>query len=108
VPVPAPVSVPAPVPTVISTTAVSIYTFMPCDTPIPIWPDDNMCIITLEPILENADVVQCQRCKKLCLLEAMNEWFKVAKNCPHCRAPSDRVEFIVGKGAEPASEVSLF
>uniref|UniRef100_A0A6C0HHU5 Major capsid protein N-terminal domain-containing protein n=1 Tax=viral metagenome TaxID=1070528 RepID=A0A6C0HHU5_9ZZZZ len=100
--VPAPVPVPVPVPSVavISANAISIYanTFVSCDTIIPIPSDDNWCVITLEPILENTDVVQCQQCKKLCLLEAMNEWFNVQKSCPHCRASSDRVEFIVGKG----------
>jgi len=96
--VPVPVPVPVPSVAVISATAVSIYTFISCDTIITIPPDDNMCVITLEPIEENADVVQCQQCRKLCLLEAMNEWFKVQKSCPHCRAHSDRVEFIVGKG----------
>jgi len=95
-----PVPVPAPSVAVISANAISIYanTFVSCDTIIPIPLDDNMCVITLEPILENTDVVQCQQCKKLCLLEAMNEWFKIEKFCPHCRAHSDRVEFIVGKG----------
>ena len=94
------VPVPSNVPMVVSANAISIYanTFIAGDTFITIPPDDTMCVITLEPILENADVVQCQQCKKLCLLAAMNEWFKITKNCPHCRAHSDRVEFIVGKG----------
>ena len=82
----------------IGATGVSIYAFIPCDTPIPIPSDDNMCVITLEPIEENEDIVQCQQCRKLCFLSAMNEWFKVQKSCPHCRAHSDRVEFKCGKG----------
>ena len=110
--VPMPITVPSvAVPMVISANRISIHTFMPCDTPIPISPSpyDNICVITLELILENADVVQCQQCKKLSMLTAMNEWFKVTKNCPHCRADSDRVEFKCGKGkgASPASSYEV-
>jgi hypothetical protein len=105
VPVPVPaVPVPAvPVPAVISATAVSIYTFMPCDTPIPISPSpyDNICVITLELIFENMDIVQCQQCRKLSMLEAINEWFNVSKTCPHCRASQSGVGFISGKASTP-------
>lgn len=109
VPVPVPVPVPSNVPMVISATAISIHAFVPSDTPIPISPSpyDNICVITLELILENADVVQCQQCKKLSMLTAMNEWFKIQKSCPHCRANSDRVEFIVGKGKCPDAPLAL-
>jgi len=101
--VPAPVPVPVPVPSVavISANSISIYTFIACDTLIPIPPDDTMCVITLEPILENTDVVQCQQCRKLSMLEAMNEWFNVSKTCPHCRASQSGVGFISGKASTP-------
>ena len=88
-----------PVPVVISATTVSIYTFIPSDTLITIPSNDIMCIITLEPIEENADVVQCQECRKQCLMSAINEWFKVSKTCPHCRANQSGVGFISGKAS---------
>ena len=90
------VPVPVPVPMVIGAN-----TFIPCDTIIPIPPDNNYCLITLEPILENTDIVQCQECRKLCFLVAMNEWFKVSKTCPHCRASQSGVGFISGKASTP-------
>lgn len=60
--------------------------FIPCDTLINIPPDDNSCVITMEPIELNSDVVQCNQCRKICMMEALNEWFKTSKTCPHCRA----------------------
>ena len=71
--------------------------FLACDTVISLPSDENVCVITLEPLHDNTDVVQCPQCHKVCLLEAMKEWFKRQKCCPHCRAPSDRVQFITGK-----------
>ena len=71
--------------TPISTTPRNI-SFIPCDTLINILPDDNSCIITMEPIEQSSDVVQCRQCRKICMMEAMNEWFKTSKTCPHCRA----------------------
>ena len=61
-------------------------------------PPDAVCVITLEPIGENVDIVRCVQCHKSCLMEAMNEWFKVSKTCPHCRAASrDYAIFFSGK-----------
>jgi len=76
---------------------VDVVLFVSSDTIITIPSDDTMCVITLEPIEENADIVQCQECRKLCLMSAMNEWFKVSKTCPHCRANGGSA-FIAGKG----------
>jgi hypothetical protein len=61
-------------------------------------PPDAMCVITLVQIGENADIVRCEQCHNSCLMEAMNEWFKVSKTCPHCRASSrDYAMYICGK-----------
>ena len=70
--------------------------FIPCDTLINISPDNNSCVITMEPIEPNNDIVQCNQCRKICIMEAMNEWFKTSKTCPHCRA-SHNGAFICGK-----------
>ncbi len=75
----------------------SSTSFLACDTVIPLPSDANVCVITLEPLHDDTDVVQCSQCQKVCLLEAMKEWFKIQKSCPHCRAHSDRVQFITGK-----------
>jgi hypothetical protein len=58
---------------------------------------DDICIITLEPIIENGDIVKCMQCSKICMMDALNEWFKTSKTCPHCRASHSNVEFICGK-----------
>ena len=50
----------------------------------------------MEPIEANNDIVQCNQCRKICMMEAMNEWFKTSKTCPHCRA-SHNGAFICGK-----------
>jgi hypothetical protein len=72
--------------------------FIPCDTLINIPTDDNSCIITMEPIEPNNDIVQCNQCRKICMMEAMNEWFKTSKTCPHCRASHNGVSaFNCGK-----------
>ena len=62
-----------------------------------ITPDDT-CVITLESIEENANIVRCEQCYKSCLMTSMNEWFKVSKSCPHCRASmSEYAMYICGK-----------
>ena len=72
--------------------------FIPCETLINIPPDDNSCVITMEPIEANNDIVQCNQCRKICMMEAMNEWFKTSKTCPHCRASHNGgSSFICGK-----------
>jgi hypothetical protein len=72
--------------------------FIPCDTLINISADDNSCVITMEPIEPNNDIVQCNQCRKICIMEAMNEWFKTSKTCPHCRASHNGVSaFNCGK-----------
>lgn len=75
-----------------------INTFQP-DNDMDIFiPSDAMCVITLVKIGENADIVRCEQCHNSCLMEAMNEWFKVSKTCPHCRAASrDYAIFFSGK-----------
>ena len=98
-----------PSPSPSTSTIVDVVLFVSSDTIITIPLDDNFCVITLEPIEENADIVQCQECRKLCLMSAMNEWFKVSKTCPHCRV-SGGSAFIAGKGKErgqPAGYTSL-
>lgn len=100
---------PSPSPSPSTSTIVDVVLFVPSDTIITIPLDDNFCVITLEPIEENTDIVQCQECRKLCLMSAMNEWFKVSKTCPHCRV-SGGSAFIAGKGRErgqPAGYTSL-
>ena len=75
-----------------------INTFQPDNDMLLIIPPDAVCVITLEPIGENVDIVRCVQCHKSCLMEAMNEWFKVSKTCPHCRAASrDYAIFFSGK-----------
>ena len=100
---------PSPSPSTSTSSIVDVVLFVPSDTIITIPLDDNFCVITLEPIEENADIVQCQECRKLSLMSAMNEWFKVSKTCPHCRV-SGGSAFIAGKGRErgqPAGYTSL-
>ena len=72
--------------------------FIPSNTIINIQLNDNICVITLEPIEDNIDVVQCQKCRKICIMEAINEWFKTSKTCPHCRTESRGIiDFKCGK-----------
>ena len=56
-----------------------------------------MCVITMEPIAKDTDVVQCQQCMQLAALEAMKEWFSRSKTCPCCRAKYPEVQFLAGK-----------
>ena len=81
----------------VPSTPINYLSFIPCETLINIPTDDNSCIITMEPIELNSDVVQCNQCRKICMMEAMNEWFKTSKTCPHCRASHNGSSFICGK-----------
>ena len=67
------------------------------DTTILIIPEDAGCIITMEPIVDDTDVVQCQQCMKIATLAAMNEWFTRSKTCPCCRGKHMDVQFVTGK-----------
>jgi len=64
---------------------------------IPIPSDDNYCIITLDLISENEDVVQCMQCKKICNMDALNSWFVQSTTCPHCRGGVNTITFLCGK-----------
>ena len=70
---------------------------LPTSRIIPIPSDDNYCIITLDLISENEDVVQCMQCKKICNMDALNSWFIQSKTCPHCRGDVNTITFLCGK-----------
>ncbi len=71
--------------------------FAPSETIINISSDDISCVITLEPIVENENIVQCRQCMKICNMNALNEWFTLSKTCPLCRASSYEYDFLCGK-----------
>ena len=70
--------------------------FLPSDQIINI-SNDVSCVITMEPIIENTDIVKCSQCNQICMMEALNEWFKISKTCPHCRASQSNIMFVCAK-----------
>lgn len=54
---------------------------------------DQECMITFEPITNDSEVCQCSKCYKLILFEALEEWLKRSKTCPHCR--TDWTNFVI-------------
>ena len=71
--------------------------FTPSELIINILSDNMSCVITLEPIVENENIVQCRQCMKICNMTALNEWFNLSKTCPLCRASSYEYDFLCGK-----------
>ena len=81
----------------IHSTVVAHSIFRGSKTPVYFSDAEGMCVITMEPIAKDTDVVQCQQCMQLAALEAMKEWFSRSKTCPCCRAKYPEVQFLAGK-----------
>lgn len=57
----------------------------------------EICIISLEKIKNNENIVKCNQCSKIIRFELMQEWFNRTKNCPHCRGTFPNTTFLCGK-----------
>lgn len=49
--------------------------------------EDQMCVITFEPIEKDSRICKCVQCCKFFLFEAIEKWVSQSPTCPHCRTP---------------------